>query len=176
MRVSVKDLLLIMVSAFFAFFLATLLTWSGITPWLAAIPFASGLFEGVAPTNLGVQEEHLSPCPATPNCVVSQNTDASHAIEPLRYQGDRRSAQETLVKILGVVPRTTIVEQTEGYIRAESRSRLLGFVDDLEFYLPTDQPLIQVRSASRLGESDLGVNRRRVEQIRLALQDLTAQP
>ncbi len=176
MRVSVKGLLSIMVSAFFAFFLATLLTWQGVTPWLSAIPFASGLFEGVPPTDLGVQEDQLRPCPATPNCVVSQNADASHAIEPLTYTGDRRSAQATLVKILGVVPRTQIVEQTEGYIRAESQSRLLGFVDDLEFYLPTDQPVIQVRSASRLGESDLGVNRRRVEQIRLALQDLETQP
>lgn len=71
-----------------------------------------------------------------------------------------------------MVPRTKIVQTTEDYIRAESSSKLLGFVDDLEFYLPQDAKVIQVRSAARLGESDLGVNRRRIEQIRLALQDL----
>ena len=74
--------------------------------------------------------------------------------------------------MLGVVPRTTIIEETEDYIRVESSSRLLGFVDDAEFYLPADEKVIHVRSASRLGESDLGVNRRRLEQIRLAFKDL----
>jgi uncharacterized protein (DUF1499 family) len=90
----------------------------------------------------------------------------------LTYPGDFPTAKAQILKILSVVPRTTVVEQTDDYIRAESTSRLMGFVDDLEFYFPPDQAVIEWRSASRLGESDLGVNRRRLEQIRLALADL----
>jgi uncharacterized protein (DUF1499 family) len=77
-----------------------------------------------------------------------------------------------LVKVLNVVPRTEIVTQQAAYIRTKSTSRIMGFVDDTEFYFPADEPVIHVRSAARLGQSDLGVNRRRLEQIRLALQDL----
>jgi uncharacterized protein (DUF1499 family) len=65
-----------------------------------------------------------------------------------------------------------VVEQTDNYIRAQSKSRIFKFIDDLEFYFPTDEQVIHLRSASRVGESDLGVNRRRLEQIRLALGDL----
>ena len=129
-------------------------------------------FEGSIPTNLGVQDGHLSPCPSTPNCVVSQKTDETHQIEPIEYKSDRQTAKETLLKVLSVVPETIVVEEKKDYIRTESRSKLMGFVDDGEFYFPAEEKVIQIRSAARLGESDLGVNRRRLEQIRLAMQDL----
>ena len=74
--------------------------------------------------------------------------------------------------MLGVVPGAAVVADKPNYIRAEFTSKLMGFVDDGEFYFPAEEGVIQVRSASRVGESDLGVNRRRVEQIRLALADL----
>lgn len=138
---------------------------------LGALPGAASLFAGNAP-ELGVREGQLSPCPDSPNCVVSQNADADHEIPPLSYTSGRDTARETLLKVLTVVPRTRVVEQTDDYIRFESSSRLLGFVDDGEFYFPAEDNIIQVRSASRVGESDLSVNRRRMEQIRLALQDL----
>lgn len=138
---------------------------------LGALPGAASLFAGNAP-ELGVLEGQLSPCPDSPNCVVSQNADADHEIAPLSYTSSRDTARETLLKVLTVVPRTRVVEQTDNYIRFESSSRLLGFVDDGEFYFPAEDNIIQVRSASRMGESDLSVNRRRMEQIRLALQDL----
>ncbi|MHC5614968.1 MAG: DUF1499 domain-containing protein [Nostoc sp.] len=121
---------------------------------------------------LGVNNGRLSSCPASNNCVVSQNADPKHAIDPINYHVDRDAARETLLKVLGVVPRTEIVEQTDDYIHALSLSRIFKFVDDVEFYLPPDETVIHLRSASRVGESDLGVNRRRVEQIRLALRDL----
>ncbi|NET57558.1 MAG: DUF1499 domain-containing protein [Symploca sp. SIO2E6] len=127
---------------------------------------------GTAPQDLGINQGLLKSCPASPNCVVSQNGDDTHSIEPITYQTDRVTAKKVLLKVLSVVPRTTIVEETENYIRTESSSSLLGFVDDGEFYFPEDEKVIHIRSASRLGESDLGVNRRRLEQIRLALQDL----
>ena len=133
---------------------------------------SNGFFAGSAPENLGLTHQQLAPCPPTPNCVVSQNADASHQIAPLLYAGDRDQARERLLKVLSVVPRTSILVSNKDYIRAESRSRIFGFVDDLEFYLPLNQSQIEVRSSSRLGESDLGVNRRRLEQIRLAMQDL----
>ena len=120
----------------------------------------------------GLDSSHLSACPSSPNCVVSQDGDEDHAIAPIAYQGDRASAKETLLKVLSVVPRTEVVEQTENYIHSESTSRIFKFVDDVEFYFPEDENVIHVRSASRVGESDLGVNRRRIEQIRLAMEDL----
>jgi len=138
---------------------------------LGALPGLQKVFAGT-PGSVGLEQGALSPCPASPNCVVSQTSDSEHAIAPISYQASREDAYDALVKILSVVPRTTIVEQTNDYIWAESSSRLLGFVDDVEFYFPSDENVIHMRSASRLGESDLGVNRRRLEQIRLAAQDL----
>ncbi|NJN73146.1 MAG: DUF1499 domain-containing protein [Limnothrix sp. RL_2_0] len=142
--------------------------------WLTnpTVSHAAALFPGNTPTNLGVQDGHLSACPSSPNCVVSQGVDPDHTIEPLTYVGDRQVAYQALLQVLSIVPRTEVVTQTDDYIRTESSSRLMGFVDDAEFYFPSDEPVIQMRSASRLGESDLGVNQRRLEQIRLAMQDL----
>ncbi|MEH2355871.1 DUF1499 domain-containing protein [Nostoc sp.] len=125
-----------------------------------------------AASSLGVDNGHLSFCPASDNCVVSQNADEKHAIDPIPYHVDRNAAREILLKVIGVVPRTEIVEQTDNYIHALSKSRIFQFVDDVEFYLPPNESVIHLRSASRVGESDLGVNRRRAEQIRLALRDL----
>ncbi|MBD6615001.1 DUF1499 domain-containing protein [Komarekiella sp. 'clone 1'] len=125
-----------------------------------------------ASSGLGVDNGHLSSCPVSNNCVVSQDADPKHAIEPIAYHVDHDAAREILLKVLTVVPRTEVIEQTPNYIHALSKSRIFKFVDDVEFYLPPNESVIHLRSASRVGESDLGVNRRRVEQIRLALRDL----
>ncbi|MEH2325316.1 MAG: DUF1499 domain-containing protein [Nostoc sp.] len=125
-----------------------------------------------ASSGLGVDNGHLSSCPASDNCVVSQNGDFKHAIDPIPYHIDRNAARKTLLKALTVVPRTEIIEQTDNYIHALSKSRIFKFIDDVEFYFPPNEPVIHVRSSARVGESDLGVNRRRLEQIRLALRDL----
>jgi uncharacterized protein (DUF1499 family) len=136
------------------------------------LSFTSPALTWAESSGLGVNNGILAPCPPTNNCVMSQNSDAIHAIEPIVYQGDRNTARETLLKVLTVVPRTQVIEKTDNYIHALSKSRIFQFVDDVEFYLPTDESVIHLRSASRIGEWDLGVNRRRIEQIRLALQDL----
>lgn len=125
-----------------------------------------------AASSLGVNNGYLSACPASNNCVVSQNADPKHAIDPIPYHIERDAARETLLKVLTVVPRTEVIEQTDNYIHALSKSRIFKFIDDVEFYFPVNESVIQLRSASRLGDWDLGVNRRRVEQIRLALRDL----
>jgi uncharacterized protein (DUF1499 family) len=123
-------------------------------------------------SSLGVNSGSLSPCPASPNCVVSQNADTKHAIAPITYHVARDKARETLLKVLTVVPRTEVIEKTDNYVHALSKSRIFKFVDDVEFYFPSDKSVIHIRSASRVGDSDFGVNRTRLEQIRLALRDL----
>ncbi|MBD2301156.1 DUF1499 domain-containing protein [Nostoc sp. FACHB-87] len=125
-----------------------------------------------AASSLGIDHGHLTACPSSPNCVVSQGADAKHAIEPIAYHVDRDTARATLLKVLTVVPRTEVIEQTDNYIHALSKSRIFKFIDDVEFYFPENESVIHIRSASRVGQSDLGVNRTRVEQIRLALRDL----
>ena len=136
--------------------------------------FSSLCFSYPVLAAVGLNNGQLSPCPESPNCVVSQNGDEDRSIAAIPYTSDRATAKETLLKVLSVVPRTEIVEQTDNYIHAESTSRIFKFVDDAEFYFPKDEKVIEVRSASRVGESDLGVNRRRIEQIRLAMEDIGA--
>lgn len=139
-------------------------------PMIAALPGFKALFQGTRPTTIGVKEGRLAACPKSPNCVVSQgNEDAEHAIAPLAYSGDADSAMAALKQVVAAQAGSEIIEQTENYLYAEFTSKLMGFVDDVEFYLPADEPgVIHVRSASRLGQSDLGVNRKRVEAIRAA--------
>lgn len=161
----------------FSIFLSALMVFTTPTtaqahPQIAALPGIGQFTAGTRPDNLGVKDGKLASCPASPNCVVSQGADADHAIAPIEYTTDRQTARQTLIDIIGVVPRTKIVEQRDDYILAESESRLMGFVDDTEFYLPKGERVIHARAAARLGESDLGVNRRRIEQVRLAFQDL----
>jgi len=122
-------------------------------------------FTGERPSNLGVKDGKLATCPGTPNCVNSQSDDAQSKIEAL--------PGVSIAEIKGVVAGmegSTIVEETGDYLYAEFKSNLMGYVDDVEFYLDSATNAIQVRSASRLGKSDLGVNRKRVEEIRSKLK------
>jgi uncharacterized protein (DUF1499 family) len=108
----------------------------------------------------------LAPCPASPNCVSSQATDAEHFTEPLSFSGEATLAWQRLKSALGTESRLSIVENSGSYLHAEARSLVFRFVDDIEFVLDPEAGVIQVRSASRVGYSDFGVNRRRVERIR----------
>jgi len=123
-------------------------------------------FSGQRPTNLGVHDGRLISCPASPNCVCSHDSDAQHAIAPLSYSGTPAEAMHTLKEIIQSLERTAIITETDTYLYAEFTSKLMGYVDDVEFYLDPTGAVIQVRSASRLGKSDLGVNRQRIELIR----------
>lgn len=114
-----------------------------------------------------MRDGRLAPCPDSPNCVCSQADDARHAIAPLPLTGSPAASRARLLEILASEPRVRVVEQQERYLRAEFTSRLLRFVDDVEFLIGEQQ--IDVRSASRLGHSDLGVNRERVEHLRRRL-------
>jgi uncharacterized protein (DUF1499 family) len=122
-------------------------------------------FAGKRPDNLGIKDGKLTPCPGTPNCVNSQSDKPQSKIEPLPPV----SIAE-LKKVIESMERTKIIEETNNYLYAEFKSKLMGYVDDVEFYLDEGANVIHVRSASRLGKSDLGVNRQRVEEIRAKLK------
>jgi uncharacterized protein (DUF1499 family) len=136
------------------------------------IPMALFSFSGKRPDNLGVNTGLFAACPSTPNCVSSQSSDPNHAIAPLGYRSSPERAFQNLKTAIQSLERTKIITENENYLYAEFTSSLMGFVDDVEFYLNKEKNVIEVRSASRLGESDLGVNRKRVEMLRTMLQTL----
>jgi uncharacterized protein (DUF1499 family) len=121
-------------------------------------------FAGEKPNNLGITSGKLAPCPGTPNCVNSQSDNPQSKIEPLPGV----SIAE-IKKIVSAMERTKITEETDNYLYVEFTTKLMGFVDDVEFYLDSQANVVHVRSASRLGKSDLGVNRQRIEEIRAKL-------
>jgi uncharacterized protein (DUF1499 family) len=108
----------------------------------------------------------LSPCPSSPNCVSTQAQDQDHGIAPFRYQQNLAEAKAALKALVLSLPRTKVVEEEDAYLHIEVTSLLLRFVDDVEFVFDESSKTVQFRSASRTGYSDLGVNRRRMEEIR----------
>lgn len=111
----------------------------------------------------------MAACPDSPNCVSSRDKGEAF-IEPLVLKQNPQQAWPALLEILKTMPRTTILEQSPGYIHAISKSQIFRFTDDLELELLSDGKTIDVRSASRTGYSDMGVNRERVEKLRQALR------
>jgi uncharacterized protein (DUF1499 family) len=108
----------------------------------------------------------LTPCPSTPNCVSTHATDKTHHIDPFPYQGSGAEAMGRLAAVIEAMPRTKITERGPHILRAEFRTLVFRFVDDAVFVVDEAHKTIEFRSASRLGRSDLGVNRRRLEAIR----------
>ena len=113
----------------------------------------------------------LTPCPKSPNCVSSLAEDKEHIIAPIPYSGENAVTQHKLLEVLNSFKRTRVVRIEENYIHAEFVSSVFRFVDDVEFYLDDAVKVIQVKSASRTGYSDFGVNRRRVETIRKKFEE-----
>ncbi|RUR74662.1 DUF1499 domain-containing protein [Chlorogloeopsis fritschii PCC 9212] len=130
------------------------------------------IFAGKRPNSLGVRDGKLASCPKSPNCVSSQSTDAVHKITPLTYTSTPEQALADIKSVIQSLPRTKIITESNDYLYAEFKSALMGFVDDVEFYVDRNANVIHVRSASRLGQSDLGVNRQRVETIRTKLNEI----
>ncbi len=128
------------------------------------------LFAGSPPATLGVRDGRLAPCPDRPNCVSSEATDDAHRVAALDFTGDPAAALRRLDQVIAGQDGASIVTRRDGYLHAEFTTRLMGFVDDFEARLDPAAGVIQVRSASRLGYGDLGVNRRRVEAIRAAFR------
>lgn len=123
---------------------------------------------GNKPT-LGVETGTLIPCPTNPNCVNSQVSDNEHFIEPIIVNKTQLQTKEQLIEILLDTKNAEIKAVKDDYVRVEFVSVVFRFVDDVEFYFPatnSKQTTIHVRSASRVGRSDFGVNRKRIEAIR----------
>ncbi len=127
-------------------------------------------FSGTRPSNLGVNGGKLAAVPDSPNCVSSQaaTNDKEHYIAPLTLAGGSSEAIAKLKATVQAMDGTEIIEETGDYLYAEFTTKLMGYVDDVEFYAD-GSGTVQVRSASRLGKSDLGLNRKRVEAIRSAI-------
>ncbi|MFK8066941.1 MAG: DUF1499 domain-containing protein [Gammaproteobacteria bacterium] len=142
------------------------------------------IFSGKRPTNLGVKNHKLLPCPDSPNCACSQNvTDNSydsgnsnnHKIAPFIFGDNPENDMLRLKNILIYKKGLAVITSNKNYIHAECKTPMMGFVDDLEFYCEPDQNICHVRSASRLGHSDFGKNRSRIEEIRLKFISTTDQ-
>lgn len=125
-----------------------------------AIALALFHFVGPVPAELGVHNGALAACPSPAHCAR-----ADWAVD------DPDSALTALVTVIQAMPRTAVVQRSEGYLHATATSALFGFVDDLELYADKANGLLQARSVSRLGDSDLGVNGRRLATLEQALKD-----
>jgi uncharacterized protein (DUF1499 family) len=125
------------------------------------------MFAGSRPKTLGVQAGKLKPCPNKPNCVSSQSeTSDSHYIAPIVFSGSASDAMARIKKIIAATERTQVINEAPNYLYAEYKSKLMGYVDDVEFFADESAHVMHVRSASRLGYRDFNVNRERIEAIR----------
>jgi uncharacterized protein (DUF1499 family) len=109
-------------------------------------------------------------CPDTPNCVSSLAKNPKYRVEPFKLKKDPKTSWDLVQKTVGQLPRTEVVSADNSDIHAECRSLIFRFVDDLTLHLISSKGIIHIRSASRTGYSDLGVNRRRLENLRKKLQ------
>ncbi len=120
--------------------------------------------------SIGLVEDRLTPCPDSPNCVSSDATDEAHRVAPYLLKAAPAEAWSGLREAVTAEERATVITADDTYLHAEFRSAIFRFVDDTEFHLRPDDGIIAVRSASRVGYGDMGVNRKRVERIRETLR------
>ena len=126
------------------------------------------MFSWQRPGNLGVKDGRLAPCRRTPNCVSSQAdpADREHYIPPIAFKGNFNEVS----KLVEAMPGASLIRNESNYLYAQYRTRLMRFVDDLELFYDASAGRLDVRSASRLGRRDFGVNRKRVERLRALIQ------
>ena len=149
---------------------------TGLTVALVAMiaGFIAGCASSRPPDDVGLTATgSLRPCGSKPNCVSSLADDPDFRVEPIPVETGTVDPLAPLVDLLEADPRAEVVEVRDRYVRAEFTSRWFGFVDDVEFLLDRENARIDVRSASRVGYSDLGVNRSRVDTLRAAYIEAT---
>jgi uncharacterized protein (DUF1499 family) len=124
------------------------------------------------PTTLGVTNGQLQPCPDTPNCVSTQapSTDTEHFMPAISYTSDASFVMTQILRAVSSMPRSKVVKQDGNYVHVEFRSRIMRFVDDVEFYIDDANKLIHFRSAARMGRGDMGVNRNRMTELAEKIQ------
>ena len=118
------------------------------------------------PVEVGLVDGRLRPCPPSPNCICSEEGGSESSISPLGFGCAPKAAFLSLVEFLEAEPNATIIDVRDGYVHAVYRTRFLGFADDVEFRLDAEARAVHVRSASRIGYSDLGANRARIDDLR----------
>jgi uncharacterized protein (DUF1499 family) len=143
---------------------------------LASILVQLGALRGNRPADIGVANGRLKPPAPTPNSISSQaslypdhpqRAYADIAPLPLKHASGPASLL-ALATVLGAIPGITVVEQRPDYLYAQAETRWMKFTDDLEFWFNPARGMVELRSASRLGRKDFGVNRARIEAIRAA--------
>ena len=117
------------------------------------------------PNNLGVQNGELAACPPSPNCVSTQAEREEQKLQPLKQVGSTDEVSTALKAAINDMPRSNVVTEDASYFHIEYTSLICRYVDDLEIWIDDENQLIHARSASRVGYSDLGVNRKRVEDL-----------
>ena len=155
------------------------LTLLGLLVLAGAVALAGGRlgwWQGQPPTDLGVKDSRLKAPSKTPNSVSSQALlhpghpmQQAAMILPLALNGDAAATLARLRQVIAAMPGAQVVDQRPDYLYARFRSRLMGYVDDAEFWADPAEGVIQVRSASRLGRKDFDVNRQRIEALRVTL-------
>ncbi len=131
--------------------------------------FAIALYFNFSSVAGGVHDHRLVPCPDRPNCVCSFDRDLEHQIDPIDVTGIDDPMQ-AVVKMIESFPRAHLIVESPDYLHVVFRSKVFRFADDVEFYYIPEEKVIHVRSASRLGYRDFGVNRARIEKVRILLQ------
>ncbi len=145
--------------------LVTILLLIGL-PLLALIGL--GILSHLSNPGVGIEDGTLRPCPDSPNCICSEpytETDAAHQISPVKLSGKNIAAPWKLLKQAVIEQGGVIITEREDYLHAEFTSPVFRFVDDLELRMDRQNRTVHIRSASRVGRSDLGANRKRVEAI-----------
>jgi len=115
---------------------------------------------------IGIVDGKFYPCPNSPNCVSTQATIEKHKIDPIQYTGSLSEAKDNIIQLIRSLKRSKIITDKENYIHVEFRTALFKFVDDVEFLFDDSEKNIHFRSRARLGYSDMGVNRKRMDTIR----------
>ena len=113
-----------------------------------------------------MDQKPLKPCPDSPNCVCSMYEKDEHYVKAISYKGEKAHFKQLLLKVIAEMPRTKVVNDSANHLHVEFTSAIFRFVDDVEFYFDNDENVVHVRSASRSGYYDFGVNRSRIEKIR----------
>ena len=114
---------------------------------------------------IGIVNGKLHHCPKSPNCVSTQAVEENQKIEPINYSGDLEDAKAKIIGIINSLKRSKIITNEENYIHIEFRTATFRFVDDVEFLFDDKEKIIHFRSRARMGYSDMGVNRKRMEEI-----------
>jgi uncharacterized protein (DUF1499 family) len=114
---------------------------------------------------IGIVDGKFYPCPKTPNCVSTQAVDEKFKIEPINYSGSLSDAKSKIINIINSLKRSKVITNEGNYIHVEFRTATFKFIDDVEFLFDDKEKIIHFRSRARMGYSDMGVNRKRMEKI-----------